>query len=37
MSAPPRWPRAVFVLAMVVGTLAIGFFAYILWAVSHFD
>jgi len=37
MSAPERWPRVVFVIAMVVGTLAIAAFVYILWAVSHFQ
>jgi hypothetical protein len=37
MSAPPRWPRAVFALAMIVGTLAVALFVYILWVVSHFD
>jgi hypothetical protein len=33
----PRWPTAVFILAMVVGTLAIAFFVYILWGVGHLD
>ena len=32
-----RWPIAVFVVAMVVGALAIGLSVYVLWAVSHFD
>jgi hypothetical protein len=32
-----RWPIAVFVVAMVVGALAIGLFVYVLLAVSHFD
>jgi len=27
----------VFVVATVVGALAIGLFVYVLWAVSHFD
>ena len=37
MPAPPRWPWVVFVIAMVVGTLAIATFVYMLWAVSHFQ
>jgi hypothetical protein len=32
-----RWPKALFLFAMVVGTLAIAFFAYLIWAVSHFQ
>jgi hypothetical protein len=35
MSTPPRWPRAVFVIAMVVGAVAIALLVLILWAVSH--
>jgi hypothetical protein len=37
VSTRRRWPLAVFVVAMLVGALAIGLFVYVLWAVSHFD
>jgi len=35
VSARPRWPIAVFVVALVVGALAIGLFVYGLWSLSH--